>query len=117
VRNAAVTRSAGTLAVLVGLALALPPNASAGYYLTKREAESFMRQHVHYALGYDHTAARCRPQGRRRARRGYVYHRWACAWAGMYFDYTVACRGVTVIIGSRLGGYYRRPVYKRGPDC
>lgn len=91
--------------------------AEARYYMNKREAEHFMRDHLRQQ-GYRVTAAYCRPQGRNRPEPGYDYHRWTCGWAAGHTRLYPDCKGQTIVIGSsEPGTYYTKVVAKHGEDC
>lgn len=90
------------LAVATALVATLTASsaAEAGYYLSEKQAVSTTRRHLHYNVGYHHTAAQCRPQGRSKPKRGYVYHRWVCYWAAGDSRYEPSCYGTALVRGS-----------------
>ena len=75
------------------------PTAQAAYYITKPRAQSFARSEFldRYGNPDGYLAVVCRPQGLRAAKRGYIYHRWACTWADD------SAWGVFLIAGSDRG--------------
>jgi hypothetical protein len=99
----------------VRAAAALPvASASANYYLDQHQAD-YARDYLHDKVGYHHTAASCRPQYRKRAEPGYIYHRWACAFAAGDTRYSPSCRGMITIAGSSdAGSYYPRVNFAQG---
>lgn len=100
--------------LLTGLAvLAVAAPAEAGYYLTRGEAQRFMRREMR-GRGYTHATASCRPQGLNAPEPGYVYHRWLCGWAAGDDWEEPDCWGRSMIYGSRDGGYWVRDLRKRG---
>ena len=103
--------------VVLGLAvLALPSQASAEWYFTKRGAEKATRDWVpkKYKYNYTDLAASCRPQGQASADSRFKYHRWTCGWAGgatSQSGESLICSGQIRIIGSRArGAYYAKAI-------
>lgn len=91
--------------------------ASANYFMNRREAIHFARDWVHYKLGYRGSWAYCRPQWARDVAPGYDYHSWLCGWRGMSASGNPMCRGLVIIKGSRTPGqYYSRRMWSTG-DC
>jgi len=70
------------VACVVALMLLTASSARADYFISKPRAETFMRAEVRARYGESDgiLGVSCRPQWARSARRGFVYHRWACAW-------------------------------------
>lgn len=103
------------LAVAAAGVLAAPSAASASYYMTQKKAESTTRRHLHFNVGYHHTGASCRPQGRAEPEPGYIYHRWVCYWAAGDSRYEPSCSGTALVRGSSTpGSYYYRVIYHEG---
>lgn len=90
------------LLLVVAMLVSLPTSAaSAATYLSKAQAESVTRRvaHEHYDTESAHVYVSCRPQGADRALRGYVYHRWACAWGADASDAGYDCPANDLILG------------------
>ena len=100
-----------TAAVAIIAGVVMAPSAFASYYTTQRAAQRWALDYVDRHYDVNGTIyAKCRPQGRRFAARGYIYHRWFCGWHG-----TNGCTGQLVIAGSRVPGrYWARPSWD---DC
>jgi hypothetical protein len=106
-----------TVAAIAATLLLAAPAAAAGagagdsYYLSKSQAERNVRDaaetlyNENYGIVYEDTGAWCRPQGAKRARRGFVYHRWVCTWAGRDWegDTAYGAMRVTGHSGNRYG--------------
>jgi hypothetical protein len=110
-------RTTTLAAVVMAGTLAVPATASAGYYMSKREAESTTRRYLHRTLGYHHTVADCRPQGLKKPEPGYIYHRWVCGWAAGDSYPDPDCLGTSLVRGSRdESQFYWKVLYHDG-DC
>jgi hypothetical protein len=95
--------------------LLVPSGAVASYYLTQKQAEHYARGQLHYEAGYHYTVAVCHPQGLKKPRPGYVYHRWGCYWAAGDSRFSPSCRGVATVAGSSESNtYYWRVNFHTG---
>jgi hypothetical protein len=102
-------RALTAAAITAAAALGAPAAASAGYTITKSEAQRFARDAAERRYGDDYgirsstTKSSCRPQFRRYNPR-YAYHRWACYWAAPDGNGDVAA-GRLRITGHSDGSY------------